>query len=51
MNWLQDPLPLPFPAAWMQNMVTAEIQSGGVRATVTENMMVGDVGRYPRPGG
>jgi hypothetical protein len=45
-NWLQDPLPLPAdrPAAWMQNLVTVEIESGSVRAAVSERMMAGDVG-------
>lgn len=51
-NWLQDPLPLPLPAgclaAWMQDRVTVEIEIGGVRAVVTENVTAGDVGRVIR---
>lgn len=46
-NWFQDPLPLPAGclATWMQDLVTVEINSGGVRAVVTENVTAGDVGR------
>ena len=45
-SWAQDPLPLPAgcPAAWAQNLVTAEVNSGGARAAVTESMMAGDAG-------
>ena len=45
-SWAQDPLPLPAgcPAAWVQNLVTVEVNSGGARAAVAESMMAGDVG-------
>ena len=45
-SWAQDPLPPPAgcPAAWVQNLVTAEVNSGGARAAVTESMMAGDAG-------
>jgi hypothetical protein len=45
-SWVQDPLPLPAgrPAAWTQNLVTVEVNSGGVRTAVTECMTAGDAG-------
>lgn len=51
-NWVQDPLPLPLPAgrpaAWTRNLVTVEVNSGSVRAAVTESMTAGDVGQVIR---
>lgn len=45
-SWVQDPLPLSAgcPAAWTQDLVTVEVNSGGARAAVTEGMLAGDVG-------